>query len=65
MILSGVIIMKYFILKVNYSINGVNINLENAPKIVAQTGEYCGELTYYKDDQKVAIYRGYAYINNV
>jgi len=57
--------MKYFMLKGNYSIYGLTTNFENAPRIVAQTGEYCGELTYYKDDQKIATYRGYAYINSV
>ena len=54
-----------FLFKGNYSINGITTNLENLPIAVAQTGEYCGEMTYYKDNQKVAIYRAYAYINNV
>lgn len=49
----------------NYSLNGVIVSLENLPIIAVKSGEYCGELIYYKDDRKVAIYRGYAYINNV
>lgn len=49
----------------NYSLNGVIVSLDNLPIIAIQSGEYCFELIYSKDDQKVAIYRGYGYINNI
>lgn len=49
----------------NYSFYGVTPNLENAPSVVTPTGEYAGEIYYYKDDQHIATYRIYGYINNV
>lgn len=55
----------FFYFKGNYSFNGLSTKLENAPIVIAQSGEYAAELIYYKGDLKVAIYRGFAYINNV
>lgn len=49
----------------NYSFYGASTNLKNAPTLAAPTGEYAGEMYFYKDDQHIATYRIYAYINNI
>ena len=49
----------------SYVFHGTAPNLDNLPSMIASSGEYAGEVAYYKDDQNIATYRVYLYINNI
>ncbi|KAG5673203.1 hypothetical protein PVAND_003270 [Polypedilum vanderplanki] len=50
----------------NYTWNGVVFSLENVPRIILPTGEFANEMIFIKPDNEVfAVYRTFAYINNI
>ncbi|CAG9805781.1 unnamed protein product [Chironomus riparius] len=49
----------------NYSMRGISFTLENVPTNVAQTGEYGCELIFSKNNETIAMYRIYGYVNFV
>lgn len=44
---------------------GISFTLENVPTNVAQTGEYGCELIFSKNNETIAMYRIYGYVNFV
>ncbi|KAL7037961.1 hypothetical protein ACKWTF_009418 [Chironomus riparius] len=49
----------------NYSIYGISYELDSTAQMILQSGEYAGEIFFYKNDVNVFTYRLYAFINKV
>ncbi|KAG5667740.1 hypothetical protein PVAND_015710 [Polypedilum vanderplanki] len=49
----------------NYTLHGVNLMLENIPKVVVPSGDYCAESNFYNGTEKILTYRIYATINQI
>ena len=43
-----------------FSINGYAPSLQNIPLVLLQTGDYAGDVRYFKDKKMVFSFRGYA-----
>ncbi|KAL7037956.1 hypothetical protein ACKWTF_009414 [Chironomus riparius] len=49
----------------NYTFFGAVFNLDAVPTSILGSGEYAGEISYFKDDKVIGTYRVFAYVNKV